>query len=147
MIRFGVIGCGNISRFHFEGIKQVGAAVTCICDVNEAVGKAKAEEWGAEFTTDYKKLVSSKIVDAVLVLTSGKYYRDICELAISEGKHIIYIRCCMNNATGSMRNRRSIRKHCYFRKFYELFILKHNIACIHSFHLPNFHCVLIRQAR
>lgn len=97
MVKLGIIGCGNIARFHFEGIRRCGATVAYVCDVNAQAAQPYADEFGAAYTADYKEIINSD-VDAVAVLTSGKYHRDICEAAIQAGKHIICEKTMMDNA-------------------------------------------------
>ncbi len=31
-----VIGCGNISQYHFSGLAKAGARIKWVCDLNEA---------------------------------------------------------------------------------------------------------------
>lgn len=45
--KFGIIGCGNISRFHFNGLKKVGADVVHIVDINEEAAKPYVDAFGA----------------------------------------------------------------------------------------------------
>ena len=88
-IKFGIIGCGNISRFHFSGLEKVGAKITHIADLNEEAAKPWVEKFNAKFTTDYKDVVNDPDVSVVSVLTSGKYHHQICLDALKAGKDII----------------------------------------------------------
>ena len=53
MLRYGVVGCGNISRFHFDALKQMGATVTYVADINLEAAKARAAQFGAKAVSDY----------------------------------------------------------------------------------------------
>ena len=43
-INAAVIGCGNISKFHFSGLEKCGAGVKWVCDLNQAA----AAPWAAK---------------------------------------------------------------------------------------------------
>ncbi len=53
--KFGIIGCGSISRFHFNGLKKAGAEIVHIADINEQAAAPYVKEFGARFSTDYRK--------------------------------------------------------------------------------------------
>ena len=97
MIKFGIIGCGNISRFHFGAIEKAGGRVTYIADINPESAEKWVEKTGAEFTTDYKELIKSENVDVVSVLASAKFHKEMVLFAISEGKHIVCEKTMANN--------------------------------------------------
>ena len=71
-VDIGVIGCGNISRFHFQGLKKAGAHVVHIADMNEKAAGPYVKETGARFSKDYHDVLRNKEVDTVFVLTSAK---------------------------------------------------------------------------
>ena len=85
----GVIGCGNISRFHFSGLEKAGARVKWICDLNEAAARPWVEKTGAKYTADYKEIVADPEVDLVDVLTISSVHREICSAAIGAGKSVV----------------------------------------------------------
>ncbi len=87
--KFGIIGCGNISRFHFAGLKKASAKIVHIADINEASAKPYVDEFGAAFSKDYKEVVNNPEVNVVSVLTSGKHHHKICLDALEAGKDVI----------------------------------------------------------
>lgn len=89
MIRFGLIGCGNIARFHIHGIKAAGAKVTYIVDVNEEAAKPWIEKTGARFSKDYMDLIRSDEVDVVSVLASARFHKEMCLAALMAGKDVV----------------------------------------------------------
>jgi len=97
MIRFGIIGCGNISKFHFSAIEKAGARVTYIADINEASAKPWIEKTGAAFTTDYRELVKSPEVDVVSILASAKFHKEMSEEALRAGKDVVCEKTMANN--------------------------------------------------
>ncbi|QGQ94336.1 gfo/Idh/MocA family oxidoreductase [Paenibacillus psychroresistens] len=96
--KFGIIGCGDISRFHFNGLKKAGADIVYIADINEAAAKKYVDELGARFSKDYKDLLADPEVTVVSVLTSAKYHKEICIAALQAGKDVICEKTMSNNA-------------------------------------------------
>jgi predicted dehydrogenase len=97
MVRFGIIGCGNISQFHFNGIEKAGAKVTFIVDINEAAAKPWIEKTGAKFSKDYNDLINSPDVDVVSILASTKFHKDMCLAALNAGKDVVCEKTMANN--------------------------------------------------
>lgn len=95
---YGIIGCGNISRFHFGGLKKIHADIVYIADINEKAAAPYVREFGAKFTRDYNELIGDPGVSVVSVLTGSKLHKDICLKALAAGKHIICEKTMMENA-------------------------------------------------
>jgi len=89
MVRFGIIGCGNISKFHFNAIEKAGGKVTYIADISEENAKPWTLKTGAAFTTDYRELIKSPEVDVVSILASAKFHKDMAIEALRVGKDVI----------------------------------------------------------
>ncbi len=86
----GFIGCGRISDLHYPGyLERSDARVIAVCDTNEALGKAKQSEWGAEkFYQDYRELLADDAIDAVEILSPQKLHEPMVIEAAKAGKHI-----------------------------------------------------------
>jgi len=97
--RWGVIGCGGISRFHFGGLAKNGAEVVHIADLNADVAAAYVERFGARFSKDYRELVADPEVTVVSVLTTGRYHKEICLAALEAGKDVVCEKTLADNAT------------------------------------------------
>ena len=89
MLRYGIVGCGSISRFHFDALKKIGAQVTYVADLNLEAAKARAAEFGAKATSDYRELVNSPDVDVVSIVCAGVVHKEVAMAAIAAGKRII----------------------------------------------------------
>ncbi|MCD6231421.1 Gfo/Idh/MocA family oxidoreductase, partial [Candidatus Aerophobetes bacterium] len=77
-VRFGIIGAGTIAiEGHIPAIKDTsGAELVAICRRNREKAKKLAEEFGVpEVYYDYRDLVKSKNVDAIIVATPNAYHR------------------------------------------------------------------------
>jgi len=87
--KFGIIGCGNIARFHFKGLDKIGADIVHVSDVNEAAARPYAEKHGAKLSADYREVLANPEVTVVSVLTSAKFHKAICLAALAAGKDVI----------------------------------------------------------
>jgi predicted dehydrogenase len=85
----GVIGCGNIARFHFAGLERYGARVAWACDPNEAAARPWAEKLGARYAADHRQVLADPAVDAVFVTTATRFHKQICLDAIAAGKAVV----------------------------------------------------------
>jgi predicted dehydrogenase len=91
-IRFGVIGCGNISRTHAKAIQGVSVAelVAC-CDVVEDKAKAWADEFGLgdSYHRDLDEMLARDDIQAVCVCTPSGLHATHAIAAAQAGKHIL----------------------------------------------------------
>jgi len=94
-IKIGIIGTGLIAKYHASAVKGCGkdVHVTALCDLDAAKMKAFAADM--EFTDakqfrDYKKLITSGLVDMVAVCTSNNVHK---EITIFAAEHRIHVLC------------------------------------------------------
>lgn len=88
-ITSAVIGCGNISQFHFSGLEKAGAEIAWVCDLNENAARPWAQKFGARYTADYREAIADSTVNLVVVTPVSAIHRDICLTAIAAGKAVI----------------------------------------------------------
>lgn len=86
---FGIVGCGNISRFHFSGLKKAGADVVHVVDLDENAAQPYVKEFGAKFSKNYQDIVNDPGVTAMSILTTGKTHLQMCLDGLAAGKDII----------------------------------------------------------
>ena len=88
-IGIGIIGAGNMSTGHINGIIACpGAEVSAICDINEAALKAKADQYGIDNKYrfgNYMDLINCPAVDAAMICTSNNMHYDIAKNVILKG--------------------------------------------------------------
>ena len=101
-IRYGIIGCGNIAKFHFNALRKINANITWIADINAAAAGKYAIEFGAKVTSDYNDLISADDVDIVCVLASSVIHKDVLLKSIAANKHIICEKTMTNNEKDSL---------------------------------------------
>jgi len=97
-MKYGIIGCGNISRFHFGALEKIDAEITYVADINMDAARQKAEKYGARVTDDYNELIASKEVEVVCILAASGIHRDAALKSIAAGKGVICEKTMMNNA-------------------------------------------------
>jgi UDP-N-acetyl-2-amino-2-deoxyglucuronate dehydrogenase len=71
-LKIAIIGCGRISKNHFESIKKFEnyAEITCCCDPIEDRAKEKAIEYGIKkYYTSYQELLDKEKLDLVCICT------------------------------------------------------------------------------
>lgn len=96
--KWGIIGCGGISRFHFGGLAKAGADVVHIADVNADAAAPYVAQFGARFSPDYRALLADPAVTVVSVLTTSALHREICLAALDAGKDVVCEKTMTNNA-------------------------------------------------
>ncbi|MCD9024870.1 Gfo/Idh/MocA family protein [Cohnella silvisoli] len=100
--KFGIIGCGNISRFHFNGLEKAGADIVYISDIHEPAAKPYVDKYKAKYSPDYKDVIADPEVTVVSVLTSAKYHKEICLAALRAGKDVICEKTMANDGAESI---------------------------------------------
>ena len=87
----GLIGTGTWGETHLKLYStDPRVRLACICDINEDLVKARAEEFGAEsYTTDYKELLARDDISMVAIVTPDHLHREIATAAAEAGKHIL----------------------------------------------------------
>ena len=88
-INAAVIGCGNISQYHFSGLEKYGANVKWVCDLSEEAARPWNEKFNAEYTADYREVVADPAVDVVFVVLISSLHKQICTEAIEAGKAVV----------------------------------------------------------
>ena len=101
-IKVGVIGCGNIARFHFSGLTASGADVRWVCDLDPERARPWAESVGAALCTEYGEILADPEVDAVTVTTTAPSHRRICLDAIQAGKAVVCEKTLAENADDAL---------------------------------------------
>jgi len=97
-VNVAVIGCGNISQYHFSGLDKAGAKVKWVCDLNPDAANSWAAKTGAKPTADYREAVADPEVDAVFVTLVSRLHKQICLAAIDAGKAVVCEKTLAENA-------------------------------------------------
>jgi predicted dehydrogenase len=90
-IRIGIIGAGGIVRNrHMPGLAEIdGAKVTAVCNRSKESGETFAREYGvADVYTDWREIVDSPDIDAVLIGAYPTMHCPVTLAALEAGKHV-----------------------------------------------------------
>ena len=92
-VRTGIIGIGNMGSAHavniYEG-KVQKMRLSAICDLKEGVLQwAETKLKGVKQYRDYKEMLSSKEVDAIIIATPHKFHPIIAREAFAAGLHVL----------------------------------------------------------
>jgi len=106
----GVVGCGNISRFHFMGIETAKGTVKAVCDINSEAAGARANEFNCRQTVDWREITSASDIDVVHITLISSLHKEICLDAIKHGKAIICEKTLTENSGDSAEVVRAARE-------------------------------------
>ena len=88
--RIAVVGCGRISRSHFDAIERVdGLALAGVCDVVTDRARAAGEELGVPWFRSEEEMLVSVPCEIVAVCTPSGLHPAHGTLAARAGKHVI----------------------------------------------------------
>jgi UDP-N-acetyl-2-amino-2-deoxyglucuronate dehydrogenase len=92
MIRFGVLGCGRISKRHLDllGGNQIeGARLAAICDVDVERLATAQQKYDVPAYADFREMLADKSVDVVTILTPSGMHAEHAIAAAGAGKHVV----------------------------------------------------------
>ncbi|WP_426441668.1 Gfo/Idh/MocA family protein [Bradyrhizobium genosp. P] len=92
MIKFGLLGCGRISKRHSDllgGNHIEGASLVAVCDSTPARADALAAKFGVPATYEIDDLLARKDIDAVAVLTPSGMHPEHVIACARAGKHVV----------------------------------------------------------
>lgn len=89
-VKFGVVGIGQWGKEILASLSRLPSAqITAICDTYEAsLTKGKEIAINAATFADYKQLLASPEVEAVVIATPSHQHKEIALAAIQAGKHV-----------------------------------------------------------
>lgn len=89
-IRVALVGCGRISRNHFEAIHRIqDLRLVAVCDIIEERARQAGEEQGVPWFTHYETMLSEAPCDAVIIATPSGLHPAHGILAAKSGRHVI----------------------------------------------------------
>jgi len=98
----GVVGCGNISRFHFDGLEKAGVKVKWVCDLSPEAARPWAQKFKAEYTADYMDIIRDAEVNLVDVTAISAIHKPVCLAAIRAGKAVVCEKTLAENARDAL---------------------------------------------
>ncbi|HUQ82027.1 MAG TPA: Gfo/Idh/MocA family oxidoreductase [Gemmatimonadaceae bacterium] len=89
-IRIAVVGCGRISRNHFDAIAKIdGLELAAVCDIVPERAREAAARYGVPGYESFDELLASVRCDAVALCTPSGLHPKHGILAARAGKHVI----------------------------------------------------------
>lgn len=90
-VKFGIIGCGNISTTFGNAIKEVeNASLVAVASSNEERAKSFAEKYDVKSVyTDYDDIINDKNVDIIYIGLINSLHFDIAKRCLNSGKNVI----------------------------------------------------------
>ena len=89
-VRFAVVGCGTIGRFHASAIAQIpDAELRGVYSASRSSAEKFIEEFPAPIFDSYEELLSADDIDAVCLCTPSGYHTEQAVAAMEAGKHVV----------------------------------------------------------
>ena len=90
-IRFALVGCGRISKNHFDSIRQHGARceLVDVCDIDAAALANAVEKTGAIGHREIESLLEKTTADCVVLATPSGLHPSQTILVAESGRHIV----------------------------------------------------------
>lgn len=89
-LRVALVGCGRISRNHFEAIAATpGLALSAVCDIIPERADAAAREQGVRAYHSYEEMLRDAQCDIVSVTTPSGLHPEHAMQAARAGKHVV----------------------------------------------------------
>ena len=65
-MKVGIVGCGEVSEFHFIVWRDIGMPIAAVCDVNESTAKQAAEKWKIpHYYTDLSSMLQNEDLSVI----------------------------------------------------------------------------------
>jgi predicted dehydrogenase len=87
MLRYGLIGCGEIGRLRAAALHRRGRRLSAVSDLDAA--RATAVAAGATVEHDWQALIRRADVDIVIVSTPPSLHAEMTVAALRAGKHVL----------------------------------------------------------
>ena len=93
VLRIGIVGVGNIGIAHADSLYRgdiPGMTLTALCDIDEAKRQYLKNEYPEiPVFADYAALLTSGLVDSVIIATPHRFHPPIAEAAFRAGLHVL----------------------------------------------------------
>ena len=89
-IRTALIGCGSISKVHLDALSHMdNVELVSVADVKENRAKARAEQYGCAYTTDWTEYVYRDDIDVVHICTPHYLHAPMAIALLDSGKRVL----------------------------------------------------------
>jgi UDP-N-acetyl-2-amino-2-deoxyglucuronate dehydrogenase len=120
--RVALVGCGRISKNHFEAIDQVeGLALAAVCDADPERAAQAGAQWNVPHYTSYEKMLKESKADVITIATPSGLHPDQGVEAARAGKHVVMEKPMAISLTGA-----DALVHACDKAGVQLFVVKQN---------------------
>lgn len=89
-MRIGLIGAGAVAPLHARAAALIpGVEMAAVCDLDHSAAAKVADPIGAKVFTDYRELIRSRTVDAVIVNTPHGLHHEMTLTAVGAGLDVL----------------------------------------------------------
>ena len=89
-IRVALLGCGRISKNHFEALAKLpGLELVAVCDIVAERAEQAGTLYGVPWFTSYEQMLAAVASDAVIIATPSGLHPQHGILAAKAGRHVI----------------------------------------------------------
>ncbi len=100
--RIALVGCGRISKNHFEAIDKVeGLELVAVSDVDPERARQAGAERRVPFFTDYQRMLAETKADVVTIATPSGLHAEQGVAAAQAGKHVVMEKPMAISLTGA----------------------------------------------
>jgi len=90
LVKFGVVGCGDVANAFYLPVLREKAELIATCDVMEERARRSKENWGArEYYTNYEEMLEKADIEAVVITTPHATHAQLVVKAAKAGKHVL----------------------------------------------------------
>ncbi len=120
--RVALVGCGRISKNHFEAIDQVeGLDLAAVCDADPERAAQAGAQWNVPHYTSYEKMLKESKADVITIATPSGLHPDQGVEAARAGKHVVMEKPMAISLTGA-----DALVHACDKAGVQLFVVKQN---------------------
>ncbi len=89
-VKLGIIGVGGMGQGHADAIEKVEESeLRAVCDADKGTAVEVGKKHGVAYFSDYRQLIGSGLVDAVIVATPHYDHPPIGIAALKKGLHLL----------------------------------------------------------
>jgi UDP-N-acetyl-2-amino-2-deoxyglucuronate dehydrogenase len=120
--RIALIGCGRISKNHFEAIDQIdGLELVAVCDSDAERAAQAGTQWRVQHYTSYEKMLKDSKADIITIATPSGLHAEQGIAAANAGKHVVMEKPMAISLTGA-----DSLVHACDKAGVQLFVVKQN---------------------
>jgi len=100
--RIALVGCGRISKNHFEAIDKIdGLELVAVSDADLERAKRAGLEWKVPYFSSYEKMLAESNADVVTIATPSGLHPEQGIAAAKAGKHVVMEKPMAISLTGA----------------------------------------------